>query len=101
MFRNYRKDGAPFWQEHNVSPVRDEAGRITHHVGIINHITERKALEDELVHRAFHDGLTAANETANPSSITGALESAAPSTAPARTAISGPPSSASAVSGSR
>ena len=58
VFRNYKKDGTPFWQEHNVSPVRDEEGRITHHVGIINDITERKALEDELVHRAFHDGLT-------------------------------------------
>ena len=58
VFRNYRKDGTPFWQEHNVSPVRDEAGRITHHVGIINDITERKALEDELAHRAFHDPLT-------------------------------------------
>ena len=58
VFRNYRKDGTPFWQEHNVSPVRDEAGRITHHIGIINDITERKALEDELAHRAFHDPLT-------------------------------------------
>ena len=58
MFRNYRKDGAVFWNEHNVSPVYDEEGRVVNHIGVVNDVTERKKLEDQLTHRALHDPLT-------------------------------------------
>ena len=58
LFRNYRKDGALFWNEHNVSPVFDAEGRVVNHVGVINDVTERKNLEERLEHQAFHDALT-------------------------------------------
>jgi diguanylate cyclase (GGDEF)-like protein/PAS domain S-box-containing protein len=38
--------------------VFDEAGRKARMVGTIHDITERKALEGQLAHRAFHDSLT-------------------------------------------
>ncbi|MCK0116008.1 SpoIIE family protein phosphatase [Isoptericola sp. S6320L] len=38
---NHRKDGTPFWNQVVVSPVHDEQGRITHHVGIQADVTER------------------------------------------------------------
>jgi PAS domain S-box-containing protein len=31
---NYRKNGQPFWNEVSLAPLRDEAGRITHVVGL-------------------------------------------------------------------
>lgn len=31
---NYRKDGRPFWNQVSVSPVHDDAGRLTHWVGV-------------------------------------------------------------------
>ena len=57
-FRNYRKDGVLFWNQHNVSPVYDEEGRVVNHIGVVNDVTERKELEDRLAHRALHDPLT-------------------------------------------
>ncbi len=48
--RNYRKDGALFWQELSISPVRDDRGRITHFVGIQEDVTERKLAEERLAH---------------------------------------------------
>ncbi len=58
VVRNYRKDGALFWQELSISPVRDDRGAITHFVGIQDDVTERKLAEERLVHQAFHDSLT-------------------------------------------
>ena len=58
VVRNYRKDGALFWQELSISPVRDDQGRITHFVGIQDDVTERKLAEERLIHQAFHDPLT-------------------------------------------
>ncbi len=37
-----RKDGTPFWSELSVSPVLNEAGQVTHCIGIQNDITEKK-----------------------------------------------------------
>lgn len=47
-FRNKRKDGTLFWGETAISPVRDEAGRITHFIGIQEDITERIGTEKRL-----------------------------------------------------
>jgi sigma-B regulation protein RsbU (phosphoserine phosphatase) len=44
--RNYRKDGAPFWNELLISPVKDEAGVITHYIGIQTDVTERRRAEE-------------------------------------------------------
>ena len=82
---NYRKDGTPFWVELSIVPVADEKGWFTHWVSVQRDITERKAneenalrfrlaqlhnqelaievqerkrIEAELAHTAFHDDLT-------------------------------------------
>lgn len=41
VLKNYRKDGATFWNELRVSPVRDHLNRLTHFVGMQYDITER------------------------------------------------------------
>jgi diguanylate cyclase (GGDEF)-like protein/PAS domain S-box-containing protein len=55
---SYHKDGTPFWNELYVAPVHDDAGELTHYVGIINDITEHKRYEEELEYQAQHDQLT-------------------------------------------
>jgi len=47
VLRNYRKDGALFWNELYVSPVHDDEGRLTNFVGVQNDVTERKRVEEE------------------------------------------------------
>ncbi len=56
--RSVRSDGTPFWCEVSLTPVQDRNGRITHFVGILNDISERKRVELALAHRATHDALT-------------------------------------------
>ena len=48
ILRNRRKNGELFWNQLTVSPVRDDAGQVTHFVGIAEDITERKRSEDAL-----------------------------------------------------
>lgn len=45
---NYKKDGTPFWNLMRISPIRDTAGVVTHYVGILSDITERKRRDEEL-----------------------------------------------------
>ena len=47
-FHNRRKDGSLYWESATISPIRDEAGRITHFVGIKEDVTRRKELEAAL-----------------------------------------------------
>jgi len=42
-FCNRKKNGEIFWEAASVSPVRDDAGAITHFVAVKQDITERKA----------------------------------------------------------
>ncbi|SFU72811.1 PAS domain S-box-containing protein/diguanylate cyclase (GGDEF) domain-containing protein [Pseudoduganella namucuonensis] len=58
VVRCYRKDGAMFWNELHISPVRDEHGGVTHFVCFQHDITAIKAYESELRHQATHDALT-------------------------------------------
>ncbi len=48
VLRNYRKDGALFWNELTMYPLHDAAGRLTHYVGIQRDVTGRKQVEDAL-----------------------------------------------------
>ena len=50
ILRNYRKDGALFWNDLHMAPVHDPAGRLTHFVGVQTDITGRVQAEQALVH---------------------------------------------------
>jgi PAS domain S-box-containing protein len=39
LLRNYRKDGAAFWNDLATAPVHDEDGRLTHFVAVQNDVT--------------------------------------------------------------
>jgi diguanylate cyclase (GGDEF)-like protein/PAS domain S-box-containing protein len=58
LLKNYRKDGAPFWNELYMSPIRDADGRLTHFVGIQNDVTTQVEFSLKLDHLAHHDALT-------------------------------------------
>jgi PAS domain S-box-containing protein len=49
VIRNYRKDGTPFWNDLTIAPVKDEAGNVTHFVGLQTDVTDRKREEEELL----------------------------------------------------
>lgn len=44
-FLNRRKDGSTYWESASISPIIDDAGRITHFVAVKVDITERKQAE--------------------------------------------------------
>ena len=46
IIRNYRKDGAGFWNELLLSPVRDTKGDLTHWIGIVADVSERRKSEE-------------------------------------------------------
>ncbi|MFB6157289.1 MAG: PAS domain S-box protein [Haloferacaceae archaeon] len=46
--RNYRKDGTPFWNQLDIVPVRDDAGEVTHFLGLQRDVTERREREERL-----------------------------------------------------
>jgi diguanylate cyclase (GGDEF)-like protein/PAS domain S-box-containing protein len=58
ILRNYRKGGELFWNHLSLSPVRGEDGRVSHYLGVINDLTERRQVEAELAHAASHDAVT-------------------------------------------
>ncbi len=58
ILRCRHKEGRQFWNELNVAPVYDEAGRVTHFISVMTDATERKQYETQLEHQATHDALT-------------------------------------------
>ena len=58
VLRNYRKDGSMYWSELGISPVRNDAGAVTHYIGVHSDITAAKTHQDELARQANHDSLT-------------------------------------------
>jgi diguanylate cyclase (GGDEF)-like protein/PAS domain S-box-containing protein len=58
VLRNYRKDGSLFWNELQLSPVYNGQNQLTHFIGIQTDISDRKKVEEQLTHQAFHDPLT-------------------------------------------
>jgi diguanylate cyclase (GGDEF)-like protein/PAS domain S-box-containing protein len=58
VLRNYRKDGVLFWNQLLVAPVPDANGQTTHHVGVINDVTEVIRYQEELEYQANYDALT-------------------------------------------
>ncbi|HVI51893.1 MAG TPA: EAL domain-containing protein [Candidatus Sulfotelmatobacter sp.] len=57
-FQNRRKDGSLFWETARISPLRNEAGEITHFVAVKEDITLRKEYEARLEWQANYDSLT-------------------------------------------
>lgn len=55
---NRRKNGEIYPQWLTISAVRDDRGILTHYVGTLSDITERKAAEREIHQLAFYDPLT-------------------------------------------
>jgi len=53
-----KKSGEMIWSLISGAPVMDEYGNITGTLGMFMDISERKRVEEQLVHDAFHDGLT-------------------------------------------
>ncbi|MCK2125179.1 EAL domain-containing protein [Thauera aromatica] len=58
VLRLRRADGERRWIELFLAPVRSEAGAVTHFVGVLNDVTDRKDAEARLSHLANHDPLT-------------------------------------------
>ena len=48
IIRNYRKDGAAFWNEITVAPITDETGTLTNYVGFQKDVTDRIEQEQAL-----------------------------------------------------
>ena len=48
VLKNYRKDGAPFWNELTLSPVYSSAGELTHFIGVQHDVTARVEAEEAL-----------------------------------------------------
>jgi len=44
----YHKDGTAFWASLAISPVQTPFGRVTHFVGVMTDVTERRRAEEEL-----------------------------------------------------
>lgn len=44
---NYRKGGASYWLELDITPIKDDAGNLVHFVAVQRDITERKVAEAE------------------------------------------------------
>ncbi|MFA5083750.1 MAG: diguanylate cyclase, partial [Hydrogenophilaceae bacterium] len=55
---NRRKRGEIYLAWLNITAVKDDKGDITHYVGTLSDISQRKAAEDEIRHLAFYDALT-------------------------------------------
>ncbi|HLO48457.1 MAG TPA: EAL domain-containing protein [Kamptonema sp.] len=54
----YRCDGQPILISENARAVRDRRGELLYYEGIVEDITDRKRVEEQLRHNAFHDALT-------------------------------------------
>ncbi|MDP2794283.1 MAG: EAL domain-containing protein [Sulfurisoma sp.] len=55
---NRRKDGEQFWCMESLSSLRDAQGKVTHFVGVIEDISERKYTEETIRRLAYSDPLT-------------------------------------------
>jgi diguanylate cyclase (GGDEF)-like protein len=58
LFREATPETGPRWLQAFIYPVRDETGALLEVGLVLEDFTERKALEDQLAHQAFHDSLT-------------------------------------------
>ncbi|MGH2699465.1 MAG: putative bifunctional diguanylate cyclase/phosphodiesterase [Actinomycetota bacterium] len=57
-YRMMTRDGRTIWINDDATIVRDERGAPLYWSGVLSDITDRKVLELQLQHQAFHDSLT-------------------------------------------
>ncbi|MCC2639340.1 MAG: diguanylate phosphodiesterase, partial [Moraxellaceae bacterium] len=57
-FGEYRKNGEAYPQWLHLTAVRDEAGEITHYIGLFNDMTARREAEERLRYLSNYDKLT-------------------------------------------
>ena len=55
---NHRKDGAVWWNELHLSPVKDQTGKVTHYLGYQHDLSARVEAEQALTRQASRDSLT-------------------------------------------
>ncbi len=55
---NKHKEGHLFWERAQISPLRNDQGKITHYIGVKEDITIQKGYEKQLEYQASHDALT-------------------------------------------
>lgn len=55
---NRRKDGSEFWALQNVSPIKNDAGEITHYMSTATDNTELHKAQETIKQLAFYDPLT-------------------------------------------
>ena len=55
---NRKKNGEHYWCLQTVSPIRDEAGEITHFVGVAEDLSEHKRAGEMIQRLAYYDTLT-------------------------------------------
>lgn len=53
-----KKNGEVFWCEISLAPVKDTFGHVKHYICIINDITQRRDMENQLLMQATYDSLT-------------------------------------------
>jgi len=56
--RCHRKDGSFFWNDMHIAPVRNDRGKVTHFVGVVNDITETRNYQEQLERQTNFDLLT-------------------------------------------
>jgi diguanylate cyclase (GGDEF)-like protein/PAS domain S-box-containing protein len=57
---NYAKSGRPYWLDLQISPLRDDDGRITHFAAIERDMSDTQEELEQALHAATHDPLTGA-----------------------------------------
>jgi two-component system CheB/CheR fusion protein len=57
---NRRKSGEVYPQWSTISRISDDAGRTLNYIAVVQDITQKKSIEEELEHLAFYDHLTGA-----------------------------------------
>lgn len=78
QYRMVTKEGRIVWVNDDAAVIRDAEGAALYWSGVLSDITERKVLEDQLKHQAFHDPLTGlANRALFVDRVKHALERAA------------------------
>jgi len=58
VFINRRKDGALYYEEKTITPLKDREGRVTHFISTGKDVTERMQTQERLQYMAQHDALT-------------------------------------------